>query len=469
MPTGGKATPIEPGIVSRVAGAIAGAIKGAADAWMGPGEPTPPVLQPKQQDDVRGRQFDYRVAANTFASRPRSEDQNRIDFGTLRALADPTQGGFDMLRIAIEKRKNQMAGQDWDIRGRDGSDGGDRAKNIKEALRKPDGINTFQRWQRMLHEDLLVIDAPCVYHGPSTLGHLVPEVMDGALLKPLLRVDGRTPLPPEPAYQQFIKGLPVVDYTLDEITYMPRNPRSYKIYGYSPVEHVLMTVDIALRRQLSQQEFYTAGSVPDMVFGTPDTWSTDQVAQLQEWWDSILSGNTEERRRARFVPGGVKPFPLKSEALKDEFDDWLARIICWCFDLSPQALSKAMNRATADTAKQSAQEEGLEPLKTHSKDFMDEILEKSFNAGDLEFVYVDEEIVDPEEKANVFSIALGRGGGKPWMTADEVRAEYGKKPLTQAQKDELAPPVPVAAPGDDDPNKPVPPTEKLGKRARRAL
>jgi hypothetical protein len=57
--------------------------------------------------------------------------------------------------------------------------------------------------------------------------------------------------------------------------------------------------------------------------------------------------------------------------LKDEFDEWLARIICYCFSLSPQALIKQMNRATAETAKQTAQEEGLEPLKLWFKDTVD--------------------------------------------------------------------------------------------------
>jgi hypothetical protein len=55
--------------------------------------------------------------------------------------------------------------------------------------------------------------------------------MDGALLKPLLQEDGRTPLPPEPAFQQVLKGVPAVHYTLDEIVRMPRNLRSTACTG----------------------------------------------------------------------------------------------------------------------------------------------------------------------------------------------------------------------------------------------
>jgi hypothetical protein len=45
---------------------------------------------------------------------PRGEQgESGIDFADLRALADPTQGGLDLLRLAIETRKDQMESQRW--------------------------------------------------------------------------------------------------------------------------------------------------------------------------------------------------------------------------------------------------------------------------------------------------------------------------------------------------------------------
>lgn len=470
-PPGGTKTPIEPGLVARLAGAAGGIvgsmIRGAADAWMGPGQPMTPVAA--KDEDVRGRAMDYPFGVN-MQQRPRTEGQNGIDFATLRRMADPTEGGLDILRIAIEKRKDQLAGQEWKLKGRDGSDGGTRAREIETAMRQPDGIEDYDQWVRMLAEDLFVIDAPCVYLAPSTLGHLVPEVMDGALIKPLLRVDGRRPLPPDPAYQQSIKGMPVVDYTADELLYRPRNKRSYKIYGFSPVEQVIMTVQIGLRRAVSQLEKYTAGSVPDAVANTPDTWTADDIKMFQAYWDALMTGDTEMQRRLRFIPGGVAVTELKPNALMDEFDEWIARIVCWCFSLSPQALAKQMNRATSDTAKQTAQEEGLEPLKRWLKNLIDTILRLAFNAPDLELAWTDEEITDPVQKATVISILCGK---KPLLTQDEGREMYGKEPMTAAQKDELQPPPPPAlAPGEEpNPDDPPPPggkkptpAEKVAKR-----
>jgi hypothetical protein len=47
-----------------------------------------------------------------------------------------------------------------------------------------------------------------------------------------------------------------------DIVYRPRNVRAHRVYGYSPVRQVLMTVNIALRRQLWQLDYFTEGSIP---------------------------------------------------------------------------------------------------------------------------------------------------------------------------------------------------------------
>lgn len=470
-----KGTPVDPGLISRVASQLGGAlgsaldgtvgafIRGAAEAWFGPLNPLPPVAPP----ETKGRQFDYPVGSNIVV-RPRGEQgEGAIGFEDLRRMADPAQGGLDLLRLGIETRKDQMAALRWSVRARDGkSDGGQKARDIELALRRPDRIHTFSVWQRMLLEDLFVIDAPCIYVAPAVKGKRVPQVMDGALVKPLIDGSGRTPLPPDPAYQQALHGLPAVPYTADELIYAPRNRRSHRIYGFSPVEQVVTIVNIALRRQLSQLEYYTAGSVPDVVFGTPESWNKDQVSAFQNWWDSILSGNTEERRRARFVPGGVKPFPLKPDQLNDEFDEWLARIICYAFSLPPTALVKQMNRATSETQKESAAEEGLEPLKLHFGEIMGEVLEKAFDAPELEFVWQDEEIADPKVKADV-AVALAGG---PVFDVDEVRADmYAKPALTPEQRERMKPAPPALAfAGADDAVTSKGQAEKIAK-ARRSL
>jgi len=41
------------------------------------------------------------------------------------------------------------------------------------------------------------------------------------------------------AFQQILHGLPAVNYTSEDLIYMPRNPRVWKIYGFSAVEQII--------------------------------------------------------------------------------------------------------------------------------------------------------------------------------------------------------------------------------------
>jgi hypothetical protein len=64
------------------------------------------------------------------------------------------------------------------------------------------------------------------------------------------------------------------------------------------------------------------------------------------------------------VPGGVaKTFiQTKEPELKNAFDEWIARVGCIAFSVSPQPFVNQMNRATGETQKEMADEEGLLPI-----------------------------------------------------------------------------------------------------------
>lgn len=440
---GGKQTAFEPGMVERVAASIRYAFTGEAPEWFGPAKPMAPVAPP----EVKGRAFDIPVSSNLSIQPRREGSESGITFDTLRRAAEPSQGGLDLLRLAIETRKDQMEAQRWTIRGKDGKDVGDRAKDLQTVLRRPDLVHTYRQWQRMLMEDLLVIDAPTIYCRPLPgEGFSIPEVVDGATIKILSDPNGRRPLPPEPAYQQILKGVPAADYTLQELIYSPRNLRSNRYYGMSPVEQVVNIIILALNRQLHLTAYYTAGNIPEQFIGVPETWNPDQIAMAQNWLDSLMTGNLEARRKLLLVPGGMDPKPLKDPKLQDALDEWLARIICWCFSLPPSALVKEVNRATAETAKASGQQEGLEPLKEWWADIMNEVIIRCWGIDDLEFAWEDEEIGDPKVKMEFWT---GFVKAKV-VTPDEAREKALRMvPLTPEQKEELNPPPPPGLGGDE--------------------
>lgn len=436
----GKMTVLAAELVQRVA---AGA-SAFADAWFSPLKPLAPVAPP----DTAGRQYDYMTGVNLH-TRPRSGEL--VGFAEMRALAD----GYDLLRLVIETRKDQMAKLPWTIKPRDkaGTLGDEsikrdpRCDELIQFFAMPDKEHDFDTWMRMLLEDLLVIDAPTIYPRLNRGGGLYAlELVDGSTIKRVVNNWGRTPSPPDTAYQQVLKGMPAVDYTRDELIYKPRNVRTHKAYGYSPVEQIITTVNIALRRQTYQLGYYTDGSTPDMIFSVPESWTPTQLKEFEEYWNLLLSGQLDARRRTKFVPNGITPIDTKDKALKDEYDEWLARVVCFAFSISPQPFVKEMNRATAQTAQESALSEGLAPLMTWFKALMDRLLAQ-FGAPDLEFAWESVESIKPKEQAEIDKIYVDA----KILTADEVRAKrFGLAPLPKEDPPPAVPAITSATQATDD-------------------
>jgi hypothetical protein len=412
----------------------------------GPGQPLPPVFQ----DGMRGRQFDYQVSTNLNYV-PRQEEA--ISFHQLRGLAD----GYDLMRLAIETAKDDAVRVDYLVVPRDEDKKPDaRCEKVMDFLSYPDREHDFKTWLRMLMEDYLVCDALTVYPRKTKGGDLYSlEPMDGALIKRVLDTTGRTPRPPDVAYQQYIKGVPAVDYSLDELIYFPRNQRTWKVYGMGPVEQVIMTVNIAIRRQLHQLSFYTDGNMPELLISVPEAWNPDQIAQFQTWWDSIMVGNLKERRQGKFIPHGNVPYDVKESALKDEYDEWLARVICYCFGLTNTPFIKQMNRATSQQQSEQSKEEGAWPRIDYACSLMNVIIAKHFGYPDLKCIPKVTKDVDPLVQAQIDNIYLGGMGAPAVVSPDEVRQRLGIEGTAPEPPEPVAPAIP-------DPNDPDNPSNSDG-------
>jgi hypothetical protein len=465
--------------------------RGSGADWFGPQNPQAPGAPP----EVAGRAWNFMPGFNLNFT-PRTGD--KINFNTMRALAD----GYDLMRLVIETRKDQISRYRWKIRAKvdDNPTTQDvttpeqqsRIDVLTRFFERPDGVNRWRPWLRSLLEDKFVIDAATLYKRRNRGGQLIGlEQIDGATIKVIIDDWGRTPQPYlmnnqvfwPPAFQQVLSGVPAVNYTVRDIIYAPYNKRVQKAYGYSEVEQVMTTVQIAMNRQKFQQSYYTEGNVPEALIGTPDGWTPEQIIAFQNAWDAMFTGNLAQRRHAKFVPGGVaKTFvPTKEPDLKNPMDEWLARIVCFAFSISPQGLVAMMNRATAQVAGDQAQEEGTEPLKEYVKELIDDVLEGEFESPDLEFAWDDSVSVDEAtqiknvtEKKNAGIITTNRarellgeekandpGADVLMVTTGTGLIPIGANTLEGKQEaiaagivpDPLAPPEPFGGgDGGDDPN-----------------
>lgn len=420
-----------PSFTQRVSAALDTMLKRASDlvsgipqdsSFFSPGQP----LRPSGPPSEIGRAFDYQQGINQTI-RPRGYEN--ISFWELRALAEY----HDLTRLMIETRKDQVAALKWTIRpsvkpktAAQKNDMLYRSGATQAFMMYPDGVTTFVQWTRQLLEDILVIDAPSIWVDASDADNTNFRIIDGATIKVIVDEDGRPPPPPSPAYQQIIKGLPAWNYTTSDLIYMPRNPRPGRLYGFPPVQQIITTVNIALRRQSSQLQYFTDGNIPDALISTPENWTPEQVIAYQKAWDALFEGQTANRRRAKFVPGQVTMTQTKEAVLLNEFDEWLMKIVAFAFSIPPSAfINNSGNRATAQTMKEAALEEGLTPLLIHLASIFNVIIQRCLGQHDLEFAWNDKDDASPAERATLNDIKF-RNGTK---TINRIREEEGDEPV----------------------------------------
>lgn len=434
---------IDSGVIARVVAGLKYMVSGVGPMnFFGPMQP----LAPQAQDRTEGRAFDYPVGYN-LRIQPRAGEP--VGFGTLRALAD----GYDLLRLVIETRKDQIEAFDWEIVPYEKEASADglksEIKRVTDFLQSPDQEHDWPQWLRMQIEDLLVVDAMAVYPRMNRGNELYGfELIDPGTLKRVIDDSGRTPLPPDVAYQQILKGVPAADYSRDQIAYTMRNPRTNRIYGFSPVEQVMMTVNIAMRRQLSQLDFYTQGNIPEAIAQAPEGWTAKQIQEFQIWWDSVLEGNQAQKRKMRFIPKLDNIVFPKDQVLKDEYDEWLARIVCFAFSISPSALIKQVNRASGEQMADTAKEEGLMPLLRFFEAHMTRLIRRYLKADKLRFQFKIQNRVAPKDQADIHKVYIDA----EVMTPDEVREDLDMDAMTPEQREEAFPtPIPPGMNPDGSP------------------
>ena len=134
---------------------------GGAD-WFGPQNP----MAPTAPLEVAGRAWNFAPGYN-LNQQPRSYEA--VTFGMMKQLAD----GYDLMRLVIETRKDQIAKLKWKFRAKADADPKTKDKTTPDQqnridyltsfFTKPDGVNRWRPWLRSLLEDKFVLDAATLY------------------------------------------------------------------------------------------------------------------------------------------------------------------------------------------------------------------------------------------------------------------------------------------------------------------
>src|SRR5579859_6935282 len=348
-----------------------------------PGEPIIPTagLVPP---DGGPRQWAYQVGYN-IAQRPRATEQT--SFEALRNLASLYDGiqlcervYFDILsrlEVRVEPRRELMTdGEDalsakW--RG--------PAEIIEAFLESPDGVQDLRSWLVAFVRDLLEIDAVAVYRRRRRDGGLFAlELVAGDSVKPLIEEHGRTPLPPEPAYQQFLYGVPGGWFTLAEMDYLRETARTESVYGLSRVERIILRVNQALRKQNFDLARFTDGTTPLGLIAPPAdmAWTPEQLRTFEQVFNGLLAGNDQQRVRARVLPPGASWQSQTGDDPLVDFDRFLLNVTVAAFGLTMDELgfTDTSNRSVGQSQEAIVYRRAVAPVTNLAASYLTRVVRK---------------------------------------------------------------------------------------------
>lgn len=403
-----------------------------------PGMPLQP--QTSIEEQTQGpRAYQFPMTSN-LQTRPRGEYPQLTPFEQLRNLARL----YDVAALCIDARIEQIIGLDWSIAAIDkkdqqGLEDSGAVKKAKTFFETPDPEQgrDFNDWLTALLREVLEIDALSIYVQRDRAGRLYGlQLIDGATVKPLIDdrglIGGYQQVLHGAAFSQYRKhgmppgsGLPLTNSdgtpVTQELIYRPRKVRADNVYGFSPTEFVIMRINTALRKQNFDLRYFTDGNIPEMLISPPaGNMSVEQVAQFEEYFNAVLTGDDAARRKAKFLAWPAQVQMLKQFSYDTTLDEWMLKLTCAAYGVTPSEIgfTNHVNRATSDGQQDITYRKAIKPLAKWLKGLFDRIIQIELREPKLEFVWKFSEVEDNLTKAQELQIYLSSGVISP----DEVRA-----------------------------------------------
>lgn len=417
------------------------------------------ALQPTVADPAQAgpRQYQYPVAVNQ--NRLPRRDFSLTPFETLRALCNQhpvaalcirvrTEQVADIAGTVIARRKKEQGSLQRDCDDLDG------------LFMMPDGQTPRSAWLKMLVRDLMEIDAPTVYKRPRVDGGISGlEVVDGATIKPVIDLAGRTA-----GYQQILYGLAlsqylerparpgeewlVGEYSPGELWYQPYWATTTSPYGKPPMEDMIRLAEIAISKQKFDLAHFTDGNIPAAlaVFDEKAGMNPDQVFSFEQDFNADMQSNPARVGYMKFIP-----FPVRVERLKElttggqyesAAEEGNIKLTCAFFGVLPSEIgfTADVNKATSEGQENITYRRGIKPLLSWLKTTLfDPTIQRDMGRPDLEWAWDYGESEDRLREAQIDGIyqPMGVVSGAELRTMRYPDLE-GPPP---------APPTPPAVPG----------------------
>lgn len=437
------------------------------DGTFGPDAPTPAVPVDLQPGGMIGgpspRVFQYPVGYNLPTS-PRAYEP--IGFDMLRSLAH----NVDALSAAVSLLKDEVAVPfRIKIKNTDKarSMGKDYLKKEREQIaaffEEPDPYQglMWDEWVKLLMNEVLITDALTIYpmrslayDGATPFGGSIKtdlmalQIVDGTTIKPLLDLRGARPYGGDvPAYQQYLYGVPrsefrasgiagmgtsefdpaaANNFRAQDIIYKPYNRSANTVYGFPPVEQVVVAATTWLRREAWWQSYFTESDLPAMFLMGGDGWSVDQLERWEQALHSLLAGDPSFRWRLKAIPFGSKVEQIKPPNFDVSLDEFLLKIVAMVFRLTTSEYFGMSSKSGLGGKGFLEEQAGVQdrkavmPYRRWIEGILTRIIAIYFHQPELAFRFDDEDLNDAKKQAEIDDIYINNGT----RTRGEVRDDH---------------------------------------------
>lgn len=362
------------------------------------------------------------------------------------------------VRVAINRRKRELAGAKWKIvRIDDPKKQPDQkiVDKISELLTFVNDTKASFHWLvSTAVEDILVFDA-AVWEKEKTAGGDIAALwpIDGSEIMPINGWDGSNPK--SPRYVQIRNGKEIMRYLNDELVYMMANPRSNSPIGMSPLEVLVATVEADLYGEYFEYQLMKETAPAGLLYlGTAV--SPEKVEAFREQWEADIAGTRDiailgtggyDPDLGHAVPPSFTPFSRSGrDEQRREYMKWLATKVASAFEMDLMAfnLSEAVHRSIGENLQQKTDEGLIGLAKVFEAYVTREILWEFDPDRRHAFQFQDLIPTDDLRQAKVDQIRMATGVTFP----NEIRARDGEDEVPWG----AVPWIPAAKAFTDEPN-----------------
>jgi hypothetical protein len=245
---------------------------------------------------------------------------------------------------------------------------------------------------------------------------------------------------------QVVQGRIMTAYTLDDLIYEPRNPRTEVTmagYGLSETELLVRTVTGFLNAMTLNIKGFSENAIPRGILHLVGDFKQADLDAFKRYWNSMVRGvnNAWALPVLATKESGDKASFERIDAGFDEmyFSKWmtfLTSIICAIYGMDPEEINfesfsaQRSSLSGSDTAEKlaSSRDKGLKPLVSYVQSLMSDFIASDFSDKYV-FRFTGLEDEDREKKHEMRKLTMKLDEGRALIGLEPVGGDIGDAPL----------------------------------------